>query len=53
MEVNDNEDMGSSPPTTVHMEFSKEEPIDSIDLVEPVDAPTDIAVGRKSPIWAQ
>ena len=31
----------------------EEEPIDSIDLVEPADAPTNIAVGRKSPIWAQ
>ena len=29
------------------------EPIDPIDLVEPVDAPTDMAGSRKRPRWAQ
>ena len=53
MEIDDNEEMRSSPPPAVQRELPKEEPIDSIDLVEPIDAPTYIVVGRKRPRWAQ
>ena len=53
MEIDDNEKMRSSPPPVVQREFPKEELIDSIDPVEPVDAPTDMAVSRKRPRWAQ
>ena len=53
MEIDDNEKMRSSPPPTVQRELPKEEPINSIDPVDSVDAPTDIAVGRKRSRWAQ
>ena len=53
MEIGDNEEMRSSPPPTVQRELPKEEPIDSIDPVEPIDAPSYTVVGRKRPRWAQ
>ena len=53
MDIDDNEDMGSSPPPTVQRELPQEESSDSIDPVEPVNAPTDMAVSQKRPRWAQ
>ena len=54
MEIDDDEEMRSSPPPEVKRESEeKNELIDPIDPVEPVDAPTDIAVSLKRPRWAQ
>ena len=45
MEINDDEEMISSPPSEVKRESEEKNlPIDPIDLVEPVDALTDITV---------
>ena len=45
MEIYDDEEMrSSSPPEVMRESEEKNEPIDPIDLVEPVDAPTDMAV---------
>ena len=45
MEIYDDEEMrSSSPPDVKRDSEEKNELIDPIDLVEPVDAPTDIAV---------
>ena len=54
MEIDDNEEMRSSPPLEVKRDSEeKDEPFDLIDLVEPVDAPTFMGVSRKRPRWAQ
>ena len=54
MEIDDDEEMRSSPPPEVKRESEeKNEPIDPIDPIEPVDAPIDMAVGWKRPRWAQ
>ena len=45
MEIYDDEEIRSSPPLATQRELPKEELIDSIDPVEPVDDPTDAAVG--------
>ena len=54
MEIDEDKEMRSSPRPEVKREFEEKiEPIDSMDPVEPVDAPTDIAVSLKRPRWAQ
>ena len=54
MDIDDDEEMRSSPPTKLKsLSEEQNEPINSIDPVEPVDAPTDMAVSRKRPRWAQ
>ena len=54
MEINDDEDMGSSPPLEVKRKSKeKNELIDPIHTIEPIDAPTDIVVSHKRPRWAQ
>ena len=53
MEIDDNEKMRSSPRLAVQRELPKEELIDSIDLVEPFNAPTNITVAQKMPRWEQ
>ena len=54
MEINDDEEMRSSPPPEMKREFEeRNESISPIDPVEPNDAPTDMAVSRKRPKWAR
>ena len=54
MEINDDEEMRSSPPLVVKREFEeKNQPINPIDPVKPVNAPSYMIVSRKRPRWAQ
>ena len=54
MEIDDDEEMRSSPPPNIKREFEEmNKLISPIDLVEPDDAPTDMAVSRKRPRWAR
>ena len=54
MEINDDEEMRSSPPPNIKRESEEmNKPISPIDPVEPDDAPTDMAVSRKRPRWAR
>ena len=54
MEIDDDEEMRSSPPPKIKREFEeRNEPISPIDLVEPDDAPIDMTPSRKRPRWAQ
>ena len=53
IEIDDDEEMRSSPPPEVKRESEeKNEPIDPIDPVEPVDAPIDMEGSKKKPRWA-
>jgi len=47
------EDMVSSPPRPSVVQREPIEPIDPIVLVDHVDVPRNIAVGRKRPAWAR
>ena len=50
MEIDGDEEMRSSPPPKIKRESEeRNEPIGPSDLVEPDDAPTDMAVSRKRP----
>ena len=52
MEIDDDEEMRSSPPPNIKREFEeRNKPISPIDSVEPDDAPTDMAASRKRPRW--
>ena len=54
MEIDDDEEMRSSPPPKIKRESEeRNESIDPIDPVELDDAPTYMAVSRKRPRWAQ
>ena len=54
MEIDDEEEMRSSPPPEVKRESEeKNEPIDPIEPVESVDIAIDMAVSRERPRWAQ
>ena len=54
MEIDDNEEMRSSPPPNIKRESEEmNKPISPIDLVEPDDAPTDMAASRKRTRWAR
>ena len=58
METNDeemlgSEEMRSSPPQAQREIAEKNEPIDTIDLVETTNDPIDSVVSRKRPRWAQ
>ena len=54
MEIDDDEEMRSSPPPEIKRESEeRNESISPIDPVEPDDAPIDTAVSRKRPRWAQ
>ena len=54
MEIDDNEEMRSSPPLEIKRGYEeRNKPIGPIDPVEPDDAPTDMAVSWKIPRWAQ
>ena len=52
-EMLESEEIRSSPPQAQRELAEKDEPIDTIDLVETVDDPRSIAVSRKRPRWAQ
>ena len=53
MEINDDEEMRSSPPPNIKRESEEmNKPISPIDPVEPDDAPTDMVVSWKGPRWA-
>ena len=54
MKIDDDKEMRSSPPLEIKRESEeRNKPIGPIDPVEPDDAPTDMAVSRKRPRWAQ
>ena len=54
MEIDDDEEMRSSPPPKVKRESEeKNEPIDPIEPVEPVDALIDMVGSQKRLRWAQ
>ena len=54
MEIDDDEEMRSYPPLEIKREYEERNKlIGPIDPVEPDDAPTDMAVSRKRPRWAQ
>ena len=54
MEIDGDEEMRSFPPLNIKRESGEmNKPISSIDLVEPVNAPTDIALSQKIPRWEQ
>ena len=53
-EIGDDEEKKSSSPPEVNRDYEENnEPINTIDPVELVDAPTDMAVSQKRPRWAQ
>ena len=54
MEIDDDEEMRSSPPPNIKREFEEmNKPISPIDLVELDDAPIDMSLSRKRPKWVQ
>ena len=54
MKIDDDEEMRSSLPPNIKRESEEmNKSISPIDLVEPDDAPTDMAVSRKRPIWTR
>ena len=54
MEIDDNEEMRSSPPPKIKRVYEeRNESIGPIDPVEPDDAPTYMAIRRKRPRWAR
>ena len=54
MEIDDNEEMRSSPPPEIKRESEeRNEPIGSINPVELDNAPTDMEVSWKRPRWVQ